>query len=344
MLPDLRLVPKQHAHLRQITDNGATNFAGACDYLCEVLQKGSFRAAAAGVAYIGPYGDIIRWLMAAADVLRDNRQSAMNLTMRSVLGQSLAGSLAMDEGAAERVAVEVAEHVTRGLIRTVLRRGVIPGAARFLQRDLAATEWLAGATIGGWAGAMWFWDVPLSADPYDTVGHRIERNAREYENFLALNARAARAAAAALGCTPEDVLGSLEVRPPIRIKELLAGEAGPAPCAAPVTPFATPEAAAGDVLESRDRAESAGWSAAEWVMLRPEGWDPAAVRDGWADLAPAAAPLAQIIAGGPEAGAFDAGPPAGAQPDGGSQPAGGAAAGPLAPEPDPLFRQAGQWP
>ncbi|MFC3266635.1 hypothetical protein ACFOEX_09755, partial [Camelimonas abortus] len=181
--------------LEALAAAGGDAWADACDCMRDALEAFVDDPAHGDDPQLDACRSAVVWLRIAAAVSRNDPGSAVNVFCQRAL------QVATGETSAARcqqLQLEMSGAVAREVIGAAIRERAMPDIGDVIATELAVARERAGLTPAAWAGAAFFWNVPLPGRGGQTVGACIGADAAEYERFLEITARAAVQAGAAL--------------------------------------------------------------------------------------------------------------------------------------------------
>ncbi|WP_341531790.1 hypothetical protein WKK05_37935 (plasmid) [Nostoc sp. UHCC 0302] len=168
----ISLADTQIAELKQITNNLTTNFPEGYRYIYKIIKDNS------NVSDKTQY-----WFSKAPEINSNDPNSSGNIYIRSVT----ANGLIYDGKSPENIQA-ISDSIARAVLSDIVAQSGIPEFGLMLSRDIENSLAVGGQTIGGWGGAFYYWNAPLSDGR--TVGQTILQDPNEYEKFLTLNSKA----------------------------------------------------------------------------------------------------------------------------------------------------------
>ncbi|GGB10625.1 hypothetical protein GCM10011491_43180 [Brucella endophytica] len=212
---EFKLTPEQLSKLKEITKYGTANFADGYDYLRQQIQIFLDDPANANNPDRQAYQNTSYWLAKAAEINRNNPDSEANAFIRDITRSGLL----FDGKAADPAKIqENSDAIANNVFKDVLKTSSIPGIERLLTQDVNTALRDGGQTLAGWGGSFYYWNMPLSQDPNDTVGNRILNDPLEHEKFIALTAKAVLDTAGRFGVSMEQALTALGAQAPDTVK------------------------------------------------------------------------------------------------------------------------------
>jgi len=188
MSGDFPLNAEQKNKLQEITNNGEGNYAAGYDYLRQQIQTFLDAPENANHPDRQAYKNTNYWLEKAAEINRNDPKSEANAYIRKV---TRSGLLFDGKNADPAKVQENSDIIGKTVVRDIVDFNRIPGIDALLQHDVQSALGNGGQTLAGWGGSFYYWDMPMSKEPGDTVGNRIMSDPVEYEKFLAVSTKAA---------------------------------------------------------------------------------------------------------------------------------------------------------
>ncbi|QWK81107.1 HlyD family efflux transporter periplasmic adaptor subunit [Ochrobactrum sp. BTU1] len=188
MSGEFQLNPEQLRKLKEITNEGTGNFADGYDYMRQQIQSFLDSPENAHASDRQALENTNYWLEKAAEINRNDPNSEANLFIRDITSSGL---LFDGKNADPSRVQENSDLIATKVLQDVLNNNRVPGVGDLLSKDVNTALSDGSQTLAGWGGAFYYWDMPMSGKPGDTVGRRIMQNPIEYEKFLALTTKAA---------------------------------------------------------------------------------------------------------------------------------------------------------
>ncbi|RCS21413.1 hypothetical protein DUT91_24235, partial [Phyllobacterium salinisoli] len=104
------------------------------------------------------------------------------------------------------------------VLKDVLAKSRVAGLNDVLTFDVNRALKEGGQSLAGWGGAFYYWNLPMSENPKDTVGSRIQKDPLEYEKFIALTSKAVLDTAGRLGISAEQFMTAFGAQAPEKVK------------------------------------------------------------------------------------------------------------------------------
>ncbi|KAA9361437.1 hypothetical protein [Ochrobactrum quorumnocens] len=218
MSGEFQLNAQQIKKLDEITNGGQANLADGYDYLRAEMQKYLDNPDNAGRSERRAYENTAYWLTKAVEINRNDPDSEANLFIRGVTRNGL---LFDGKEASPEKVQQNSDIIAKSVLADTFVTKQIPAIANLLAYDVNAALDKGGQTLGGWGGAFYYWDMPLSAEPGDTVGSRILNNPVDYEKFLGVTAKAVLDTISKRGVSVEQLWTSMGAQAPEEIKASL---------------------------------------------------------------------------------------------------------------------------
>ncbi|TWT13031.1 RHS repeat protein [Reyranella sp. CPCC 100927] len=218
MAGEIPLTPAQYSRLMSETGNGTKDYYKGYRLIYEFIKD-------------DPSIDInIKFFFKeAAEINSNDPLSASNAFIRQVtrLGFVWDGLFSGDATGREAQVQANSDAIGFNIFREIIRNGTVPSVAQIIPQDALTAVSVGHQSIGGWAGAFYFWNVVLSDGV--TVGSKIAANPQELEKFIAINARALFDTMAKFGNTGENILNQIwagfDAQVPLAIKAEIAERA-----------------------------------------------------------------------------------------------------------------------
>ena len=135
------------------------------------------------------------WFAEAANINENNGASAANIFIRAYTKTGLAISL---QDSSDNKLQATSNLIAETLLREILINGAVSPVSQFLHHDISQALSAGGQSIGGWAGAAFFWNEPYrdpATQKMTTVGALIQRSPDEMSKFLLASAAGLKAVA-----------------------------------------------------------------------------------------------------------------------------------------------------
>ncbi len=215
----LDLSPDQIAKLNQITENGTTNFPAGYRYISELIDD-------------SPNVDAYtKFFFSGAAQVNANLGTDSNIYIRGVTEAGLAwdGKLASNPEDREIQIQAISDDIAKNIVQQINRDNGIPQLDTIIQNDASLAVTFHDQTVGGWAGAFYYWDTKFTVpgQPVTTVGEAILASPAEYEKFIAINAQALVDTIIKQGGTtlPEQIVASFNAQVPSDVKGAIVARA-----------------------------------------------------------------------------------------------------------------------
>ncbi|MGV1908195.1 hypothetical protein [Agrobacterium cavarae] len=162
--------------LREITNNGKSNFADGYNYITSII--GNSQVVDASTKF---------WFKKAEAINRNEVKDAASFFIRDVSRLGLEW-----DGKSTSGISNTSDIIGARVILDVLNAEGVPPLSKMLSNDISVALRDGGLTIGGWGGSFYYWNMAYTdtAGRTATVGARILESPLEYEKFIAVNAEA----------------------------------------------------------------------------------------------------------------------------------------------------------
>ena len=214
MANQISLSPDQIATLNTITSNGTANFAEGYKYISGIIED-------------NPNVDsYTKFFFQGAKEVNGNFNVDSNLFIRGVTEAGLAwdGKLVSDPTERAQQIQATSDDIGRNVFAQINTDGGIPQIDTIIQNDASLAVTRHGQTVGGWAGAFYYWDAKFVQpgqtpdDATQTVGQAILSDPAEYEKFVAINAQALVDVSLRQGLSPDQALTGWNAQAPADVK------------------------------------------------------------------------------------------------------------------------------
>ncbi|SCX03917.1 ATPase involved in DNA repair [Agrobacterium sp. DSM 25558] len=219
MAGEFSLNDGQKLELNRITENGSKNFANGYDYVRGEMKKYLDSSSDLTEAEKKSLNDTSYWLEKAAEINRNDGDSEANVFIRGVTRSGLSFD---QKAAGDEIIQSNSDLIGTTVFRDIFQSGKVPSLQNLLAVDVNSALGIGGQTLGGWGGAFYYWDMPLSDRPNDTVGNRISGSPAEYEKFIAITANAVVETMTRLGMSVEQFLTAYYAQAPDGVKAQIA--------------------------------------------------------------------------------------------------------------------------
>ncbi len=169
----LKLTEEQVNEVKRLTANGTKDFHKAYDYVSTIIADNP-----------DVDDDTKVWFQRAAEVNRNDEKSAANNFIRTVSGFGRRWDGKSPDGLQD-----TSDGIGKLIVGGIMEDGKIPPVTELVRKDVQQALEDGNQSIGGWGGAFYYWDLPITEDG-KTVGDLILEDPEEYEKFVAVNAAA----------------------------------------------------------------------------------------------------------------------------------------------------------
>jgi hypothetical protein len=218
MANQIDLSTQQIATLNAITSNGTANFVSGYDYVLGLIRD-------------NPNVDsYTKFFFEGARQVNGNFSTDANIFIRGVTEAGLEWDhkLATDPEARAAQIHATSDDIARNIFTQIRDDKGIPQINDVIKNDASLAVSFHGQTVGGWAGAFYYWDAKYTKPNGDdslTVGQAILADPVQYEKFVAINAQALVDTALKQGLSPGQIMTGWNSQAPNDVKAAILNRA-----------------------------------------------------------------------------------------------------------------------